>query len=344
MGLNSSVQMQCQLSTDVSFRDLPSPSSCGLDFWQSQAALNWVSSFLNAAPINIRIVDNLREASLCCLLRRLPFGFYLASAYPYGMIRGDVDLFWRGTPVIAGILRRRRVVRLEIPFTGEYAWQISDQLSTVRNSYSLNQLDAVRHVVELGPAERNQDWFMRQLSPNTRWAIRKAVRSGCTVREASESDLEVVQSIYATAMRVKGAPVNYRKARFSGMIETLSKKGYAKVYVGMVGDRPAGIAAVVDGIISRHFIQLAVLPEAQPSRLSELLVRTVIVEALESGKRYFDFMASPLSDVGLITFKAKWGATAEPIKHIAISSVPGLQHVVDLARWVNRTRARFHVS
>lgn len=342
MSIKPTAQVQCQLSTDFPFHELPSPSSCGLDFWQLPAALRWQASFLNAQPAVIQVTAESTSAFLCCLLRRLPFGFMLASAYPYGMICGDVDLFWRSGYEIAVALRRSRVVRLEIPFTGEYAHQLAKLGADGKHFRRLGRLDAIRHVLDMESAKRDPDWLMSMFEPNTRWAIRKATRSGCTVRQASVSDLDVVQSLYALTMSAKGAPVNYGRERFQGMLESLSRNGHAKIYLGQFEGQPAGIAAVVDGMISRHFVQLAVIPKTQSSRLSELLVATVIRGALVDGKRYFDFMASPISDAGLIAFKAKWGATVEPIRYAIISGIPGLHRFVDLARWVNRTGARLH--
>ena len=340
MGIKPITRVRCQLSTDFSFHDLPLPSSCGLDFWQSPAALRWQASFLNAQPAVIRVTADSSSALLCCLLRRLPLGFALASAYPYGMICGDVDLFWRSGYEIAAALKRRQVVRLEIPFSGEYAHQLARLGTDGRYFRRLQRLDAIRHVLDMESAKRDPDWLMSRLESNTRWAIRKATRSGCTVRQASASDLDVIQSLYSITMSAKGAPVNYGRERFQGMLEDLSHNGHAKVYLGQLEGRPAGIAAVVDGAISRHFIQLAVLPEAQSSRLSELLVAAVIHGAHVDGKRYFDFMASHLRDTGLIAFKAKWGAHAEAINYVVLRVNKLMGFTIDMGRWLNIRRAR----
>lgn len=340
-GATLRAQVRCELLTDGVFCELPAPSSCGLDFWQSPAALNWLARFLDARPAVIRVTADSRSAALCCLLRRLPFNNFLASAYPYGMIGGDVDLFWQSGPEIVSVLRKQRVVRLEIPFTGEYACQLPQPDMNVKHVKLLDRLDAVRHVIDLEPARCDQEWLMRQLAHNTRKAIRKAGRSGCSVRQAVANDLGVVQSLYATSMRAKGAPVNYPAERFRGMIGELSSTGRAKVYLGQIGSRPAGVAAVVDGATSRHFIQLAVPPEMQWSCLSDLLVSAVIREAVVEGKRYFDFMASAMKDTGLIAYKAKWITKEEPIRYAGFQVIPLLGWGIDAVRWIN---ARWDVS
>ena len=102
------------------------------------------------------------------------------------------------------------------------------------------------------------------------------------------------------------------------------------------------MAAVVDGAISRHLIQLAVPPNAHSSRLGELLVVTAMRDARASGKQFFDFMASSKTDTGLIAYKAKWGTDCEPINYIVIKGIPGMQYLIDVARWINRVGARLH--
>lgn len=251
------------------------------------------------------------------------------------MIVGDVSLFWENGSAVATTLRKHRVVRLEIPFTGEYA----RQLSLLRESDDcfrlMPHLDAVRHVLDMEPAHGDPGWLICQLAPNTRWAIRKAERLGCKVRQATIDDLDLVQSLYIRTMQAKGAPVNYGLERFRGMLEELTRRGHAKVYIGQIGGLPAGMAAVVDATVSRHFIQLAVPPKAHASRISELLVTTAIQESLGEGKRYFDFMASNPRDAGLMAYKAKWATHTEPIRYAVLRVQPLLDFTVDIGRWIN---------
>jgi hypothetical protein len=314
--------------------------SCGIDFWQSPAALRWLGAFLDARPALITVRAGTRMAACCCLLRRLPFGFVLASAYPYAAVAGDVELFWRHGEAIVSALRGKRVVRLEMPFTGEYAAQLQPFAAGPRCFRTVPGLDAVRHVLDLGPSARNPDWLAGQLAPNTRWAIRKAERMGGSVRLATSDDLEVVQAIYAAAMHAKGAPVNYGPERFQGMLEELSTAGSSCVYLGAVNGKPAGMAAVLDAGLSRHLLQLAVIPGMQSTRLSELLVSTAIGEAISAGRHFFDFMASSPEDTGLIAFKAKWATREEAIRYAVLRVNPWLDLAVDFGRWFNARRAR----
>lgn len=313
-------------------------TSCGLDLWHSSAGLHWASSYLQAEAIIFRITDGHQQANLTCLLRGLLGGLSLASAYPYGRIDGDVGLFWRAAPMIAKALRHERIVRLEIPFSGAYAHQLglapASAISRVTKA-----MKEVRHVLDM--AECQQDKLDACFDANARWAVRKALRNGCTVRPAIASDVDTLQSLYASTMRAKHAPVNYGRERWAGIANALATNGQGALYIGEIEGRPRGMAAAVDGAISRHLIQLAVPPDAHSSRLGELLVSTAIHDAHAKGIRYFDFMASSASDVGLLAFKAKWGTQAEPIQYAIIPSLPVFHHIVDLGRWANRTRARF---
>ena len=58
----------------------PPPSSCGLDFWQSDEASEWVCGYLDARPASLQVVAGGRSASLRLLLRRLPLGMSAESS------------------------------------------------------------------------------------------------------------------------------------------------------------------------------------------------------------------------------------------------------------------------
>lgn len=314
------------------------PSSCGLDFWLSASALRWTSTYLNASPAIIRVEEGSRAAMTFCLLRRLPGGFALACSYPYGHITGDEDLYWSSIDDISRELFRRRILRLEIPFTGPYQHQYSGYSHHRASLSNFNSLDAVRHVFDLHPESPGS--LEGRFDSNIRWSIRKAERSGCTIRPASINDVELIQSLYASTMRAKGAPVNYGPTRWEGILAEMEAKNEGRIYIGEINGKASGMAAVVDGKISRHLIQLAVLPNAQSSRLGELLVATAMRDAKAAGRHFFDFMASSKTDTGLIAYKAKWGTRCEPINYAVIKGVPGMQRLIDAGRWLNRVGAR----
>lgn len=336
------VQVDCEPLMDGNLpSDLrPASTSCGLDFWQSAAALIWLSRTLDAQPVLITVKDDSRMAALCCLLRRLPFGGVLASAYPYTALVGDPELFWQNGDGIASALREKRVVRLEMPFTGEYTPQFPSFEGKSARFGEARALAAVRHVLDLTEAEGNAGWLEGQLAPNTRWAIRKAERTGSRIRLATPGDLDVVQAIYAATMRTKSAPVNYGPERFRGMLEGLSAAGTARIYIGELDNHPAGLAAVLDGAASRHLIQLAVLPAGQAARLGDLLVATAIRDAITRGQRHFDFMASNPHDTGLVAYKAKWATRAEPIRYAVLRVNPFMDFAIDFGRWMNIQRGK----
>jgi len=331
--------MRCWLEQTTGFPLPAAPDSCGLDFWYSPAALRWLGGFLGARPALLGIEEGGRRALLRLLLRPLPGGFRLASAYPYGVIEGDPALFWR-TPDLGPTLRRAGVVRLEVPFTGPGSGQIPDPLPVAAPFRWPPALDAVRHLLDLRAGGGDEGWLDRTLGRKIRWAVGRARRNGCEVRPARAEEMGAVQAIYAATMRAKGAPVNYGAARFSGILEHLRPAGLGEVFLGTVRGEPAGMAAMVGGESSRHLVQVAVLPEHQPSRLGELLVHTAIRQTLTIGLGWFDFMASPVHDTGLIAFKAKWATVPEPIRHAVLDARPLLSAGIDLARRLNRARGR----
>jgi hypothetical protein len=288
-----------------------------------------MGAYLHARPWLLRLRDGDEEASVVLLLRQLKAGLTLASAYPYGWIDGDSRLFWRSRNAIRTALRRRGVVRLEIALSGE-GLQLADG---VEDSIQPS-LDAVRHVLDLNGLDATS--MEKAFDPNIRWAARKAVRNGVTVRAATGADVDAVQKLYAATMQAKHAPVNYGPERWQGLISKLAPQNRGHIYLAHLAEQPVGMAAVADGSASRHLLQLAVPPEHQSTRTGELLVTTAIRDALKSGKRHFDFMASRVDDTGLIAFKAKWGTRAEPIRHVVMPVMPLVAPIIDAARWLNR--------
>jgi len=315
----------------------PPASSLGLDLWQSPAALEWMGAYLHARPWLLRICDGNEEARLVLLLRQLKVGLTLASAYPYGWIDGNCGLFWRARSAIRRALRRHGVVRLEIALSGEGLQFADEAAESIRSS-----LDAVRHVLDLNVLDVAT--MEKAFDPNIRWAARKAVRNGVRVETVTMGDVDVVQVLYATTMQAKRAPVNYGRERWQGLFSELAPHGSGHIYLAYIGEQPVGMAAVADGASSRHLLQLAVPSEHQSTRTGELLVMTAIRDAVESGKRHFDFMASRADDKGLIAFKAKWGTRAEPIRHVVLPVMPLAAPMIDAARWLNRKGARLRAQ
>ncbi len=331
--------LQCSLNFHPNLSS--PPGSCGLDFWQSTPALEWMKKYLHAEPVQIQVSEGGKHASLLCMLRRLPCGLFLASAYPYGFIAGDTDLFWKAKKQIVQTLFKRRIVRLEIAFSGEFI----KQLNNIPHHSGIlfpPKLEALRHVLDLAPAATNPDWLEKNFGSKIRWAMRKAERSGATVRPAHSNESGTIQQIYRQTMRAKGAPVNYGEERFKGIINDLSPLGLGEIYIGHINGEPAGFAAIVKGHQSWHLVQVAVPPENQSYRLSELLIGTAIREAASKKITYFDFMASQKSDKGLIAFKAKWKGIPEPINHAVIPTFPLLHHAVTIGRYLNRIKGRMN--
>lgn len=312
-------------------------SSLGLDFWYSRQGTDWVNSFLNSTRLDFEITDGSNKVSIHCLLRSLPGGYYLASVYPYTEVQGNIDLLWKNKKSLIKELKKRKIVRLEMPFSGEHEGLFSSDFQDA-------SLHAVRHVIDLSEANGDLAWLDKHFGRKIRWAVRKSQRDGCSIRLATVAEIDVVQDLYVKTMQAKGAPINYPAMRFEGIITKLAPEGLGKIYIGCIDDKPAGFAAIVDAKISRHFIQLAVPPEAQHHRLSELLVATVIQDALTEGKTYFDFMASQKDDTGLISFKAKWGAKEEAINYAVIVGNPILSWIISILRWGNKLRGKLSAS
>ncbi len=318
--------------------------SCGGDVWNHPLTVAWLCRFMRASPAVLEIRTHSGQAHIPCLSRHLPLGYRLLSAQPYASIQGDAGLFWDGGGDLARYLRRHRVVRMELAFSGPCLRDCPGSFAGHQLLRAAPELDAVRQVIDLAPAQRDPAWLESCLGSKIRWAVRKARREGCTVRAAGDADVDAVQDLYARTMRAKGAPVNYPRERFAGLLRELAPEGMGRLYIGHIDDRPAGMAALVQGGSSAHLIQLAVPPEYQSRRLSELLIHRCLEDTIVAGRRYFDFMASQAGDHGLIAFKAKWGGDTEAIRHIVLASDPLLSPGIDLVRRLNRLRGKLRVA
>lgn len=308
---------------------LPSrANSCGLDFWHSQEGVLWAARFLQAQPVEVFLSYGDHQTLFPMLLRRLPGGLRLASVFPYGadaVLIAEPDLL---KPLLHA-LRRYRVVMLEYPYVDECAHIHFQPVAEAAPRM-------IRHVLDYQSALAGHDTLQQAFNSRIRWAIRKAGREGCTIRIAGPGDLGTVQSLYERTMREKGAPVNYGPERFEPLLGEFYTHGRGEIYAAECHGTGIGMAAVIHATQVTHLLQLAVPKAYQGTRAGDLLVSHAIEASIGRGGRYFDFMATPAGDEGLLAYKAKWGAHPQAIRELIVHAMPCLWRGVDAGRWLNR--------
>lgn len=145
------------------------------------------------------------------------------------------------------------------------------------------------------------------------WSIRKAGKEGVRIRDArSEADLRRWYELYLATMRVHAVPP--RPLRY-----------FLALWAGL---RPAGMLRLVlaerDGRLLGGSIFLlfgstvcyafnGCRTDARSLRPNDLIQWHTIHEAVRAGFRRYDLGEVERDDPGLAQFKAKWGATPEPL-------------------------------
>lgn len=315
---------------------LPTMDERGLDLWLSTAGSAWVDSVLRGRTVTVSIESDCGTGAwlVLCLRRVLP-GVGLASSFPYGVVFGEQRLFWTQWPAIRTELRRLGIACLELALidpvrdVGPRDWLPKRAM-----------LDAGRQQRQVLALDPNHDPSI-SWPASIRWALRKAQRmSAHVVPLTVPADIAHAQRLYVQTMREKGAPAYYGEERLRLIAETLQPRGAGILYLGYVGDTPAGMIAATDGSAVRQLVQLAVPRAYQDTRLADLLVATAILDAWIAGRRYFDFLATPSGDAGLRQFKEKWGATSYPITLLRLDTRPLRAALIDAARLASRFTAR----
>jgi FemAB-related protein (PEP-CTERM system-associated) len=174
----------------------------------------------------------------------------------------------------------------------------------------LPELRARTHkVAMLMPLQRNRDDMWERLDRKVRNQIRKAEKSGLAVASGGVELLEEFYAVFARNMRDLGTPT-YGKALFSAILSQFPQD--ARLHVARLEGRPIASALSYtygDGI---EVPSASSLREHRALCPNHLLYWSVIVQAIDDGRRAFDFGRSTLDD-GTYHFKKQWGAVPEQL-------------------------------
>ena len=313
---------------------------CGLAFWVSRAGQRYGEVALAAQSFVVRVSRGGDAATLAYLKRPVAPGIVLASAYPYGAVIGDRELFWDKLESVRAALKKSGVGRLEIALAGRHLEQMRGPgLSRRLDEGRVGLVRETRHVLDLSDLVRKDD-VLDGYPSKLRWAVRKASKCGVSVRKGGGGDVALAQGLYERTMKEKGAPTYYDDARLSYIAGPLAEQGWGALFVAEQQGIAVGMAAAVDSGTTRHVVQIAVPRVYRGGRVSELLVHEMIKDALGSNVQTLDFMATTPGDEGVSAFKQKWGAQESPVCYLVIDTKPVVSRIIALGRKISRLRAR----
>jgi CelD/BcsL family acetyltransferase involved in cellulose biosynthesis len=193
----------------------------------------------------------------------------------------------------------------------------------------------VTHALELSDA----DTAYARFQPSVRRNIRKAEKSGLTIRVADDArDLtHTYFAIHADTRRRLGVPTQPRRM-FGALWRNMLEPGFGFALLAYHGRQPVAGAVFLEwnGRVLYKFG--ASTQRAWPLRPNNLIFWTAIRRSCERGARELDFGRSDLPDDGLRAFKAGWGGVERPLIYTTLGGKPdaGGERIVRLVRPVLR--------
>jgi CelD/BcsL family acetyltransferase involved in cellulose biosynthesis len=175
----------------------------------------------------------------------------------------------------------------------------------------------VIHVLDVEP---DPDAAFAKFKPPVRRHVRKAERSGVTVRMGTTAaDLtETFYRLHLQTRRRQGVPVQPRRF-FTLFWERLLERGHGFVLVASAGGEDVAAAVFLTGNGTVIYKYGASDERAWPLRPNHVLFAHAIRWASENGYRTFDFGRTELDQDGLRAFKAGWGARELPLRYAVLA-------------------------
>ncbi len=161
-----------------------------------------------------------------------------------------------------------------------------------------------------------QSWDESVLRSAARRNIRKAKKSGVTISDATEQNLDdIFFQLYSDTVKRNNGSVRYNKKYFNLLIALSQKNPAIRCSIAKVDGEFAGYMIVVlDNNVAYYLHGASALPYRQ-FRPNDLLFAEAITWAKEQGMTIFNFMSSPVNQPSLIRYKEKWGAETR-VQHV----------------------------
>ena len=143
--------------------------------------------------------------------------------------------------------------------------------------------------------------------------IRKAEKSGVSLEEVKTPEqVDKILEIYLETMKRNHAVVNWNRRILRIFLEELFPQGHGKGYFAKKGGEYVAVIVLFFSKEIVHFLIGGSKAEYWEFCPNDFLIHHGISEAIERGKKYFDFMQSRMGDQDLMAFKDKWGAENHP--------------------------------
>jgi hypothetical protein len=227
----------------------------------------------------------------------------LYASIPYGHLIGEKDYY----PPFLELLDREfkkmgigQVRIIESPFSESFPLESFHPLSTKSTLLDLRGLD------------RERIW--EGYKKNIRRDIRKAQRSGMTIREGrSQEGVDLFYKLYLSSMERNKAMAKYPLRWFKALYEWVTQRGLGEILLAELGQKAIAGVVLIYSPSSTHYFHNGSQVGYLTLCPNELLIHYSLGKAIEKGGSYFDFMGTDPKDLSLLRFKEKWGGQSRDI-------------------------------
>jgi CelD/BcsL family acetyltransferase involved in cellulose biosynthesis len=221
----------------------------------------------------------------------------LYSSVPYGGLIGDRSSFLPSMELLDREFMRRGIDQLRI---------VASPFSESRLSPLFKQIVSRCTLLDLTGFDKDSIW--KEYKKNIRRDVRKAQRSGVTLREASsKEEIKGFYQLFTASMERNRAAAKYPFRWFEAIHEVIVKKGLGSILLAMVDQTAVAGAVFIYSPSATHYLHNGSRDEFLKFCPNELLIHSAIEKAIENRHSFFDFMGSDINDAALLRFKEKWG-------------------------------------
>jgi hypothetical protein len=172
----------------------------------------------------------------------------------------------------------------------------------------------VRHVLDL--SGKTPEGLWEGYGQGVRRQLRRAEKAGIAIRPIRREEFPQFHEMQ-TEMLVRNRSAGGLGPDFYEAIwDEFAPDGKAEFLVAEKDGRVVGAIVGLHGPQVTYYFAGCSRTDALEMRPNDLLMHTLIQNAIRRGSRSFDFLSSSADDEGLIRFKAKWGAEARPFDHL----------------------------
>jgi hypothetical protein len=221
----------------------------------------------------------------------------LYASIPYGNLIGEREYFDPFMEVLEDDFRKRRIDQVRVtesPFSQSQPPGSCKSISTKCTLLDLRGLNKVK--------------IWEGYKKNIRRDVRKAQRSGITIRNGDSSEgINVFYKLYLASMERNKAMAKYPLRWFEAIFEIVTKSGLGAVLIAELDGMAIAGVVLIYSASSVHYFHNGSQYEFLKFCPNELLVHSSVENAVERGISFFDFMGSDPNDFSLLRFKEKWG-------------------------------------